>query len=94
MADVITLYYYGNHKTDVGFSSPNAPCGTIKRTIPCERFDYKWYSAVARLVYEFIQQYPHHTFEYTDNYAVMLNAKMTCKEIEKKVLQAFDNSYD
>lgn len=92
MEEVIKIQYYGTrpyNRMYVGFYSPNCPSGATKRITHFEgQFDNRWYNAVARLVYEFIQEYPCRKFEYSDVNTVELCANHSYDEVRKLIVVA------
>lgn len=92
MEEVIKLSYHGvrpYNRMYVGFKSMNCPCGATTRTTHFDgQFDNKWYNAVARLVYEFVQEYPYHRFEYSDVNAVEMTANLSYDEVRKLIIEA------
>lgn len=94
MQEVIKLSYYGTrpyNRMYVGFKSINCPCGATTRTTHFDgQFDNKWYNAVARLVYEFIQEYPQRKFEYIDVVSVELTSNLSYEDVRKLIITADD----
>lgn len=95
--DTIRLEYFSvrpYNRLYVGFAVTESESvrilnGALRRSTHFDgQHEGKWYKAVARLVYEFMQERPQFTYEYTDGCTVKLTADMNFAAVEEVIKNA------
>lgn len=96
--DTIKIKYFSTrpyNRMYVGFAVTDSESvrilnGALSRSTHFDgQHEGKWYKAVARLVYEFMQERPQFTYEYADDRTVNLTADMDYETVAEKIKNAW-----